>query len=88
MRVVSTDSFNRDIARIREKELALKVESAIRKIELAEALNKISGLKKLSGSKNAFRIRVGDYRIGFYIINETIQLTILAHRKEIYKRFP
>ncbi len=30
------------------------------------------------------RFRVGDYRIAFYIENETISIEKIAHRKEVY----
>ena len=45
------------------------------------------GCKKLSG-RNAWRIRVGDYRIIYEIQNsELVVIVILAgHRSEIYKK--
>jgi mRNA interferase RelE/StbE len=32
----------------------------------------------------AYRFRVGDYRIIFYIQNETINIIRIRHRKEVY----
>ena len=35
------------------------------------------------------KIRTGDFRLGFEIINDdTIRLIIIAHRKDIYRNFP
>jgi len=61
-------------------------------IKIREAINSLAenprphGCKKLSGSLNEYRVRVGDYRI-LYSINDTI-ITIfifkIAHRKEAY----
>lgn len=61
-------------------------------IKIREAINQLAenprphGCKKLSGSLNEYRVRVGDYRI-LYTINDTI-ITVLifkiAHRKEAY----
>lgn len=31
-------------------------------------------MQKLTGCKNAYRIRMGEYRIGFIFENETIEL--------------
>ncbi len=48
-----------------------------------------SGAKKLSGQKDRWRIRVGDYRI-LYIISETDKLITIyriGHRKDIYRLF-
>jgi mRNA interferase RelE/StbE len=61
-------------------------------IKISTAINLLAenprphGSKKLIGSTNEYRIRVGDYRI-LYTINDTI-ITIyifkIAHRKEAY----
>ena len=44
------------------------------------------GYKKLKGEE-AYRIRVGDYRIIYEIDNDKIIVTVVSvgHRKEIYK---
>lgn len=45
------------------------------------------GHKKLSGKLNAYRIRVGDYRIVYIIDSEENQIKIMRvrHRKEVYR---
>jgi mRNA interferase RelE/StbE len=60
----------------------------IHEIEAADSLSKISNLKKLSGHKSAYRIRIGDYRIGFFYESEKVIFARIVHRKEIYKVFP
>ncbi|NQU05235.1 MAG: type II toxin-antitoxin system RelE/ParE family toxin [Calditrichaeota bacterium] len=42
---------------------------------------------KLSGRRDSYRIRVGDYRVLFSIDEETriIWITRIAHRREVYK---
>ena len=42
----------------------------------------------MKGFKNAFRIRVGDYRIGVLIEKDTIKFGRIALRKDIYDIFP
>ena len=88
MIVVATKSFNKDISKIRDKKTAKSIESVIRKIEQAQSITEITNVKKMEGVSNAFRIRIGNYRLGFYLFDETIQLTVFAHRKDIYKIFP
>jgi mRNA interferase RelE/StbE len=46
-----------------------------------------SGCKKMSGYKNRWRIRVGDYRIVYEIHDgELIILVVrIAHRQEVYR---
>jgi mRNA interferase RelE/StbE len=66
-----------------------KIEKLIEKIESSITLSEISNLKKLAGYKNYYRFRLGDYRVGIEKINEkTIRFIIIAHRKNIYNKFP
>jgi mRNA interferase RelE/StbE len=48
----------------------------------------LADCKKLTGYKTAYRIRMGQYRIGFYYEHKTIELVRILHRKEIYRYFP
>ena len=45
------------------------------------------GVKKLSGTKDGFRVRVGDYRILYTIDERRKILTIyrIRHRREVYR---
>ena len=53
-----------------------------------ESFQEISNLKKLKAYDHAYRIRMGDYRIGLFFDNETITFARILHRKEIYRYFP
>lgn len=88
MEFVVATSFNKDIAKLKDGKTARKLETLILKLQLSNSLPEISGVKKMSGSLNAYRLRVGDYRVGFYLEDITIRLTAFAHRKDIYKKFP
>ena len=48
----------------------------------------IPNLKKLKGFEDAYRIRISDYRIGLFIIDNTTVFARFLHRKDIYKFFP
>ncbi len=46
-------------------------------------------MKKMEGHKKFYRIRIGDYRIGIELEEDTtLRFIIIADRKEIYKKFP
>ncbi|MEO5570763.1 MAG: type II toxin-antitoxin system RelE/ParE family toxin, partial [Bacteroidia bacterium] len=51
-------------------------------------LQQVSGAEKMTGYPHYFKIRFGDYRLGFYFKNETFTLERILHRKEIYRYFP
>ena len=47
-----------------------------------------SGCRKLTGSKNDWRIRIGDYRV-LYEIDEkakAVRIMRVRHRREVYRR--
>jgi len=88
MKIVVRSTFERDIKKIKEPSLKQKIKKAIINIEQSENLAEIKSLKKLKGSSNAYRIRIGDYRIGFYFINQKIVLARFKNRKEVYNYFP
>lgn len=43
---------------------------------------------KLEGYDQYYRVRVGDYRIGIKIEDDTLIFMCVLHRKEIYRYFP
>ncbi|NJP08357.1 MAG: type II toxin-antitoxin system RelE/ParE family toxin [Leptolyngbyaceae cyanobacterium RU_5_1] len=57
-------------------------------IPSCSSLDEVRNLKRLKDVDNAYRIRVGDYRIGLFIEDETITFARVLHRKEIYRYFP
>jgi len=42
------------------------------------------GSEKLSGYKDIFRVRVGNYRIVYRIRGDVNYVVLIAHRKEVY----
>jgi mRNA interferase RelE/StbE len=58
--------------------------------EIPEILTfeEITNLKKLKNYENAYRIRIGDYRIGCVYDGEIVTFQRVLHRKEIYRYFP
>lgn len=69
-----------------------KLDQRVRRL-LAEAINALaenprpSGSRKLAGSTNAYRIRVGDYRILYQIADKVLQVLIVkvGNRKDVYR---
>ena len=89
MKVTFDKSFTKDVKNIKQPSLKEKIKKAIEEAERAEDINAIQKLKKLKGHQTAYRIRVGDYRIGFFLLNQdTIEFVRVLHRKDIYSSFP
>lgn len=87
MNIEIRQSFVKDSLKLPEK-IQKQIARLIKTIEKAETLSEISSCKKLEGFKTAYRIRVGDYRIGFFFENNTVELVRVLTRKEVYRYFP
>jgi mRNA interferase RelE/StbE len=63
-----------------------EIENINRSIENISGNPRLSGYKKLK-NRNAYRIRVNDYRIIYEILEKssTIVIIRIRHRKEVYK---
>jgi mRNA interferase RelE/StbE len=88
MNVVFRNSFLKDLRKIKERALAMRVKEVIESLEQASTLQEVANLKQLKGSTGYYRIRVGDYRVGLRVDGDTITLVRFLHRKEVYRYFP
>ena len=88
MKVAFDRNFHKKLSRITDKAVLSKVKQAILQVEGADDILQIRNIKKLVGFKNYYRIKLGDYRIGLEYINDTLTFITIAHRKDIYKKFP
>ncbi len=88
MQVEFLAKFSKDIDRISIKSVRSNLVKLISSIESAENLNKIPNLKKLAGHRSAYRVRIADYRVGFFYENNKVIFARIVHRKDIYKVFP
>ena len=88
MVVLFDKSFLHDIRKINDAKLKLRIAAVIQSIEKAASLNEIKNLGKMKGHASAYRIRVGEYRIGLFKEKEVVKLVRILHRKDIYTFFP
>ena len=88
MKTLFLKSFGKDIENITLQATKDNLATIIEAVEKVESMSDIANLKKLKGFKTAYRIRSGDYRIGVFIENETVEFARVVHRKDIYKVFP
>lgn len=84
-------AYRIEIQRSAEKELAAL--SSTLQARIFKAIDGLvteprpNGCKKLSGGKNAYRIRVGEYRIVYEIYDGVLVVIVIrvAHRREVYR---
>jgi mRNA interferase RelE/StbE len=88
MNILFERKFLKDVECISEKSVRQHIENIISEIEIAQQLNELPHLKKIKGHGSAYRIRIGNYRLGFFYENHTAIFSRVLHRKDIYKHFP
>ena len=88
MRVKFGKLFSKDLLKIKDSTLKNDIVEVIELLENSESIQSVSNIKKMKGHSEAFRIRIGKYRLGFYFNGEVIELARFAKREDIYKLFP
>ncbi len=82
-------TFIKDLKKLKSNPIYSQIKNLVTKeIPNHENLTEINNIKKIKGDKNAYRIRIGDYRIGFFLEEDKIIFSRVLHRKEIYRFFP
>lgn len=80
--------FSKDLLKIKDSTLKKDIVETIVALENSENIQDVSNIKKMKGHSEAYRIRIGKYRLGFYFDGEIIELARFAKREDIYKLFP
>lgn len=88
MQVVVTKQFAKDVEKELDKAMQSKLADLIEQFQKATSIKEIRNLKKLKGFKNAYRIRISEYRVGFILDSDVVRLSRVMNRKEIYRYFP
>ena len=80
--------FSKDIDKLKEIELRNALEALIISLENVRTLHEIPNVKKLTGTPDAYRIKLGSYRVCFFYDKGVISLARVLPRKDVYKYFP
>jgi mRNA interferase RelE/StbE len=88
MQIELTRKFQKQVENCNDKHIRSKILATIQAVIASENLNELPNLKKLTGYKIFYRIRLGNYRIGLVIEDKTIVFAAFDHRSDIYKYFP
>lgn len=88
MEVVFLKKFSKDLNKIHQSSEKKAILAVIKQVKSANNIKEIDNLRKLSGFKDAYRIRAGNIRIGVFITKDNVEFARVLHRKDIYKLFP
>ena len=89
MKVAYRKLFLKDLHSLRHSDVYGRIKELVfETLPDSQALSEVAGLKSLRQSKNAFRIRLGEYRIGLKMEGDLIEVVRVLHRKDFYRYFP
>jgi mRNA-degrading endonuclease RelE of RelBE toxin-antitoxin system len=89
MKTTYLPSFIKDLKRLKSSSVYQSIKIlTFETIPNLSNLQEINHLKKLKADDNAYRIRLGDYRIGILIEEDCLIFTRVLHRREFYRYFP
>jgi mRNA interferase RelE/StbE len=82
------ESFDQDLSALTDAGLLRRIKRVIEQVEAARTFLQIPNLKRLDARGKYYRIRVGDYPVGFVFEQGTVTFVRCLDRKEIYRFFP
>ncbi len=88
MNVEFRETFIKDLRDIKNKGLLRRIKEVVETAERARTLQGLSNLKRLKGGVDYYRIRIGDYRMGLIVEDNSIVFVRCLNRKDIYRYFP
>lgn len=86
MKVNYTNQFVKDVEKY--PLFKLKIFEVIETFKNSNSLFKLKNIKKLKAPGNYYRLKIGNFRIGFTFSDDTITFYRFLHRKDIYRFFP
>jgi mRNA interferase RelE/StbE len=87
MIVIASKGFVKQLRAVPD-DIQKRANDVYKKLHDCKKLSDVPSLEKLAGHKNYYRIRIGNYRLGFELIEDRIELLAIMHRKEVYRFFP
>ncbi|MBK5286502.1 MAG: type II toxin-antitoxin system RelE/ParE family toxin [Bacteroidia bacterium] len=88
MNVLYQKKFLKDLALIPQPQRKKIEHFVFNQLPSLRNFQEVKGAEKMTGYSHYYKIRFGDYRLGFHFINDTITLERILNRKEIYRYFP
>lgn len=88
MEVEFLEKFDKDLDSINKPFVRKSILEVIESFETAQSIREVPNLKKLTGYRKAYRVRIGNYRLGVFAEGNKVQFARILHRKDVYKKFP
>lgn len=88
MIVEASRRFRRDVRGIGSAQIRRRLDQVIQELIEADNNTQVPGVSRLRAEGQHYRIRIGGYRLGITMDDETAVLRRFLPRGEIYRYFP
>lgn len=76
MNIEFRKSFETDLRNLKDGKIKRQIQAIIEEIESAKSLTELRNVKAIQGYRGFYRIRIGDYRLGLYLEQDTVALPV------------
>ncbi|MCP4752764.1 MAG: type II toxin-antitoxin system RelE/ParE family toxin [Proteobacteria bacterium] len=81
--------FLRDLKKLKKQPVYNQVfHLAFNTVPEIENIMDLSNVKSMKGFPGRYRIRIGEYRLGFELNDSGVEMMRVMHRKDFYRYFP
>jgi mRNA interferase RelE/StbE len=81
--------FLKDLKKLKKTEIYERVyELAFVTLPNTDSLQDLVNVKAMTGYSGHYRIRLGDYRVGIFVGENSLEMMRVLHRREFYRYFP
>ena len=89
MNFETSKQFDKMVFKIKDRSVKTRLNKIIEKVALAKSLDEISNITPIIGYSDYYRIKFGNYRIGFSLEDNTVWFLFFGKRDEsTYRKFP
>jgi mRNA interferase RelE/StbE len=89
VQVIYTKTFLKDLSKVFPAKRRKQIEKFVfEDLPELSSIENAGNIEQMTGFKNYYKVRCGDFRVGIIRKNNTIELLRVLNRKEIYKFFP
>ncbi len=86
---VYTKTFLKDLAKVVPLNRRKQIEKFVfEDLLVLTSIESAGNIEKMKGYRTHYKVRFGNYRIGIFKRDDTLELQRVLNRKEIYKFFP
>ena len=89
MKLIYSKTFLKDLAKVVPVKRRVQIEEFVfEELPKFSSIEAVGNFEKMRACRGYYKIRFGDFRIGVFSNDATVELKRVLNRKEIYKFFP